>query len=187
MERRPLRKLDTPDVQEWIGSYENRVRPLLFTPCKPFIDFPDGFRPENLHLQADGASCRLDLSYGRLQIGQSVRVYEKGDALSMRYELVEKLQPLLRQFVGQHIDPSEITSGARETGDETEPGRIVANQKYDRNGRGDGLSRECRGRAAGGDGGSIWRCPLYPPKRTSNAWLRCLLSARSDQTHRSKG
>jgi hypothetical protein len=45
------------------------------------------------------------------------------------HELVQELQPLGLQFVGQHIDPREIAAGAREAGDETEPGRVFADQK----------------------------------------------------------
>jgi hypothetical protein len=46
-------------------------------------------------------------------------------------------------FVGQHIDPGEIAAGAGETGDETEPGRVFADQKNDGDGRGGRFGREC--------------------------------------------
>src|SRR5262249_8500654 len=48
--------------------------------------------------------------------------------------MVQELQPLGLQFVGQHIDPGEIAAGAGEAGDETEPGRVFADQKNDRDG-----------------------------------------------------
>src|SRR5262249_57638638 len=60
---------------------------------------------------------------GRLR-RHAAGVYEDGDALSLGHELVQELQPLGLQFVGQHIDPGEIAAGAGEAGDETEPGRV---------------------------------------------------------------
>jgi hypothetical protein len=64
---------------------------------------------------------------------------------------MQELQPLSLQFVGQHIDPREIAAGAGQAGDETEPGRVFADQKYDGDGRGGGFGRECCRRASSSD------------------------------------
>ena len=76
---------------------------------------------------------------------------EDGDALSVGHELVQELQTLGLQFVGQHVDPCEITAGPGEAGDKTEPGRVFADEKNDGDDRGGRFGRECRRRASGGD------------------------------------
>src|SRR5262249_12996441 len=77
--------------------------------------------------------------------------FEDGDALSLGNELVQELQPLGLQFVGQHIDPREIVAGAGEAGDETELDWVFANDEYDRDGRCCSFGRERMNCAAGRD------------------------------------
>jgi len=88
-------------------------------------------------LQPPGAGSQRRASFYRLGIRNIGRIDENCDAGSSRYQLMQKLQLLCRQFGIEKIDTGQVAARPGEARDETETDGIVADDEddWDRCGR----------------------------------------------------
>jgi hypothetical protein len=102
-------------------------------------------------LQAHRAGCHFRVSHRGLGDPRIVRFNEQCNTSGPGYQLVQKFQPLCRQFTRQPIDPRQIASGAGEACDKTQRDRVFRGGEDNWDCCGRGLGRKCRGSGAGYD------------------------------------
>ena len=60
-------------------------------------------------------------------------IYEECDCRDLRNKLRQQLEPLCRQFGGDHAEAGKISARSCEAGDHAVLNRVAAGDKYDRN------------------------------------------------------
>jgi hypothetical protein len=134
--------LDPAAGEQEAGADEKRVGPLARKRRESRVDFIAVAGVENLDLQAQGASGSFHLSQRRLGRGNG-RVHEHGQLHRSRHQPAKQFEPLRRQLGRQEIDAGQIAAGPGETGDKTEPDRILRDSEDDGDGRGCRFCRHC--------------------------------------------
>src|SRR5262245_56725709 len=131
-------------VEEWAGSYQERINRLLRKTRKGNINVTAGGGFEDFDLLPNGRGCSLNVRNKGLSEG-IVGIDQHADAHGSRLQLMQQpklLCPKLRRDEG---DTGDVAARAVETGDEAKLNRVAGAYEDDRDRRSRRLGYNCRG------------------------------------------
>ena len=132
-----------PAVEVRIAGDVKRSGPLLDEVCEGRVDL--AFAAGSKHDELQPSAPRRHLRLVQLQLGiRIVRVHEHGDDGGIGNELVQQLQSLRREQIGEEGDARDIAARPVEAGDKSVLDRVAAETEDDRYRCGRGLGRERR-------------------------------------------
>ena len=154
MARRQIGNLFGPAAEVRIAADEERSGPLLDQACEGRVDLAFGAGSQHDELQPERARRSLGLIQFQLGI-RIVRVHQHGDDRGVGNELVQQLQSLRREQIGEESDARDIAARPVEARDKSVLDRVAAETEDDRDRCGRRLGRERRDRSDCGDHGHL--------------------------------